>query len=244
MKHLHLKILLMRHGETWDNQAQRMQGQRDRDPAALALACRATELSGSGQQQVLALGGRLGQRLKTAQVLPQIYASPLRRSRETVALLAETCFGPTGLGPTVPLAIHYDERLAEIDLGIFSGLTWPEAEARYPALCQTLLSQLDAYPVPEAETPQHCHQRAEAFVQALVWNSSESSEIWIVTHAGILAHLVAAILGSDRTWGMAIAPTALFEFELNRDRWLLATERLNPALWTIHHFNDTAHLGG
>ncbi|NJM58652.1 MAG: hypothetical protein HC857_16305, partial [Synechococcales cyanobacterium RU_4_20] len=78
MKHLHLKILLMRHGETWDNQAQRMQGQRDRDPAALALACRATELSGSGQQQVLALGGRLGQRLQNGSSAPPDLCQSLR----------------------------------------------------------------------------------------------------------------------------------------------------------------------
>ncbi len=246
-----MQILLMRHGETWENREQRMQGRRDGDRRSHntdhpSTSHPPTELSPHGQQQVIALGNRLKNRLGTQpratsaiELKPsiQIYASPLHRSRETVTLLQATC----DLAET-QAKIRYDDRLAEIDLGILSGLTWAEAEIQHPKLCHTLLTQLEHHPIPQAESPEQCRQRAERFIQDLWLESTELSQVWIITHAGILAHLVAAILGSDRTWGMAIAPTALFDFRLNHDHWPTQTERLNTALWSINHFNDTAHL--
>ncbi len=252
----------MRHGETWANRDRRMQGQRDADqsshqsslaqtqtPSAIPSRnsqARIHELSPLGQQQVIALGKRLSQTPAPSQV----YASPLLRSRETVRLLKQN---------NATWEPQYDDRLSEIDLGIFSGLTWPEAQARYPALCQTLTTQLDWHPIPEAESPQTIHRRANHFIRDCILQNPDTAHIWIISHAGILNHLIAALMGSDRTWGIPTAPAALFEFQLQAPRWNHhrnqdgcspgpspdhPSDQLNTELWKILYFNDTSHYDG
>jgi hypothetical protein len=51
------------------------------------------------------------------------------------------------------------------------------------------------------------------------------------------------LLGSDRTWGLSIPPTAIFEFELDLERWESTDQmRHNALLWRIHRFNEVGHL--
>ena len=97
------EVLLVRHGETDDNAAERFQGRRD------------TLLNERGREQSRALARSL-----RGEGLRAIYTSPLRRARETAAIIAET------LGVE---AVLDDERLVEADTGDWTGLLTAEIVA-------------------------------------------------------------------------------------------------------------------
>jgi broad specificity phosphatase PhoE len=89
------EVLLVRHGETDDNAANRFQGRVD------------TPLNERGREQSRALADALaGERLRA------LYASPLRRARETAEIVA----GRLGLD------VVLDARLMEADAGTWSGM--------------------------------------------------------------------------------------------------------------------------
>jgi broad specificity phosphatase PhoE len=98
-------IVLVRHGETDWNRAQRFQGHSDPPLNALGRA-QAHELVG-----VLA-----------AEPITSAYTSPLKRAAQTAEIVSDR------LG----LALEVSAALMEVDVGSWSGLTRDEIEARYP----------------------------------------------------------------------------------------------------------------
>lgn len=99
------EILLVRHGETDDNAADRFQGRLD------------THLNARGREQSRALAQRL-----TGEGLRALYSSPLARARETAQIIG----AQLGLEPT------YDGRLMEADTGDWTGRPYAEVIAAAP----------------------------------------------------------------------------------------------------------------
>jgi len=192
------------------------------------------ELTALGNRQASALGDWLSQQV----TLPtHLYSSPLRRVQETWEQVQQRC------PRAAALEVVRDRRLTEINQGIFTGLTWPEAQKDYPQLCKTLELSVDWQPVPGAESPSDCRRRANALVSAWLNRHSNEDCLWVISHGGFLSHLVSELLGCDRTWGYAISPTALFELELDLSRWFHDQDnRFNAALWKINRFNSVEHL--
>lgn len=220
----YLKLLLIRHGQSQGNQAGRMEGWSS------------TGLTDHGEAQAQGLG----QRLATEGWYPtHIYCSPLRRATATLGAMAMGCWG-TAAAPVTPV---YHDDLRENHQGILTGLTWAEAQARYPDLCQRLETSLDWVPVPQAETLQAGRQRAQRFVADMLHNHRNGDRLWVISHQWILQHLLACLLGCDRTWGLALGHTSMTELWLDRDRWFdtAPNQRLNTELWRIQRFNDQAH---
>ena len=55
--------------------------------------------------------------------------------------------------------------------------------------------------------------------------------------------MLAALMGTDRTWGIGALNTGVFDFDLDLERWASDGPQLhNTALWRINRFNDTSHL--
>jgi 2,3-bisphosphoglycerate-dependent phosphoglycerate mutase len=136
--------------------------------------------------------------------------------------------------------------LAEFQAGVLTGLTWAEAEAQYPQLCAALMATPDWVPIPEAETPAQGRDRAQHFIQQLL-SHHQGDDIWVISHHWILQHLIASLLGCDRTWQIPIPNTGLFEFEIDRDRWQQSDLESDLApwtsdLWQIKRFGDRPHL--
>jgi broad specificity phosphatase PhoE len=98
-------ILLVRHGETDWNRDRRIQGQSD------------PPLNDAGREQARALAHRLA-----GHEIDAVYASDLRRARETAEILAAQ------LG--LPVAV--DPELRELDFGRWEGHTVEELEASFP----------------------------------------------------------------------------------------------------------------
>jgi 2,3-bisphosphoglycerate-dependent phosphoglycerate mutase len=97
-------ILLVRHGETDWNHERRIQGQSD------------PPLNELGREQARALSQALA-----AEQVDAVYASDLRRARETAEILAAE------LG----LPVVVDRELRELNFGPWEGRTVEELEARY-----------------------------------------------------------------------------------------------------------------
>lgn len=111
-------IFLLRHGQTEMNLQSRLQGRSD---APLTPAGR-----DFANKMAAMLGERIGQRRAV------IHSSPLGRAVETARIIAD------GLGCSSDPIL--DDRLAELDLGAWDGLTmaeidngWPEARQDTPA---------------------------------------------------------------------------------------------------------------
>lgn len=98
-------ILLARHGETDWNRAGRFQGHAD------------PPLNATGRRQAEELAARVADAGVSA-----VYASDLRRARDTAAVVAER------LG----LRLRQREDLREIDVGEFQGLTHDQIRERWP----------------------------------------------------------------------------------------------------------------
>jgi len=99
------EVLLVRHGETDDNAADRFQGRID------------TRLNDRGREQSLALAESLA-----GEGLQALYCSPLLRARETAEII----------GARLGLAPMLDARFMEADSGDWSGRLYAEIVADDP----------------------------------------------------------------------------------------------------------------
>lgn len=219
-----MKLLFIRHAESIGNREQRMLGHGN------------FELSAIGRQQAQTLAKHLW---VNSWVPNHIYTSPLKRAVQTTEILhQEFAHAQLRLPPVV-----YADSLKEFQNGILQGLTWTEAQAHYPQLCQTLEASLDWIPIPGAEALETARDRAQQFIQRLLQNHIDSDQIWVITHQWILQHLIAALLGCPYSWKVEADYTALFEFWLDRSRWGCTDQnRFNTELWQIRRFNDGGHL--
>lgn len=245
-----LKLLFIRHAQSVGNQQKRMQGNGE------------FELSLEGTQQAEKLARRL---LAEAWRPTCIYSSPLKRAAQTTEiLLAPFLAAPLppmvsdlvdedetveaaleAVSPPAPrsIPVQYVEELREFQNGIFEGLTWAEAKQRYPDLCQTLENNADWIQIPGAESLLAARSRAQVFIQSLLDRHTNGEQLWIISHSWILQHLIAELLGCDRSWRIHARNTALFEFWIDRSRWRRNDQnRWNTDLWQIRRFNDCQHL--
>jgi broad specificity phosphatase PhoE len=109
-------LVVIRHGQTDRNAAQRMQGRED------------IPLNDTGRAQARRNGAALRAHFAAVGIDPADYdwvASPLSRAAETMRLVREAA----GLDP---LAYRTDARFVEIDFGHWSGHDGPEIMARWP----------------------------------------------------------------------------------------------------------------
>jgi broad specificity phosphatase PhoE len=98
-------IFLVRHGQTDWNAERRWQGHAD------------PPLNERGRAEARVLADRLAGR-----GLRRVYSSDLERARETAEIV----------GAALRLPVKLDERLREVDVGEWSGLTLTEVEERFP----------------------------------------------------------------------------------------------------------------
>ena len=215
-----LEILLVRHGESEGNVSGVIQGQQEHP------------LSPQGHHQAQKLGKFLADYVWAP---THIYTSPLQRTFQTAAYCQ----------PTPKIPIQPRGELLEIHNGVLQGLTWTEAQAQYPQLCQKLENSLTWLPIPGAEAPISVFERAGSFVKWLLSHHRNGDRLWLFSHGGIMQHLIAQFMGCDRVWGLEIPPTGLFEFEVNLDhRDPLEENRYTGHLSKVLRFNQTPHLDG
>lgn len=163
------RVVLLRHGQTADNLAGRVQGQLD------------TPLDEVGR----------GQAQRVAPVLAVarpavLLTSDLQRARDTAAPLAAA----TGLTPRV------DPRLRELDLGRWQGLTGDQARARFPDEYAAWRSGSDVARG-GGETYRQAGVRAVACLTEALVDVPPRGVLVAVTHGGTARGAVCVLLDVD-----------------------------------------------
>jgi broad specificity phosphatase PhoE len=162
----------IRHGQSESNRDGIIQG---RDPSRL------TE---EGRGQARAAGAWFA-----ARSLDLVLTSPLARAAETAAIIGAECGAPV---VSVP-------ELIELDTGIFTGLSFAEAEKRHPESWRAFLGQ-SWEGVPEAESIQELLQRAELAWGRLSALAGEGKRrLLCVSHGGFLQWVIKSTQGG-RSW--------------------------------------------
>ena len=111
----------------------------------------------------------------------RIYVSPQARAQRTAALVLDTL--------RRPIPLETEDALAEIDAGEFEGLSFQEVMARLPED-----AVLGEFRYPNGESWDAVQARAVNFVTGLESNH-EDDAVLLVTHAGVIAGLVAEYVG-------------------------------------------------
>ena len=215
-----MRLVFVRHAESLGNAEHRMQGHAD------------YPLSDRGRAQA----ERLFTRFKVERLEPtHVYSSPLKRVAETAQIVSREW----------PVEVSYSDDLKEHDIGVFSGLTWDEAEAAYPQMARALGKSEDWGEVEGAESLEDIRRRAERVVSGLIGGSDRDDVVVAFTHGGILLRMLAVVLGTDRIWRPHLRNTTLFDFTLDGARWHLRDfGRDNWDLWRVNRFADASHLDG
>ncbi len=161
------ELLLVRHGETDWNAERRWQGHAD------------PPLNEQGRTQARELADRLaGERVDA------VYASDLRRARETAEIVAER------LGAEV----HSLPELREIDVGNWSGLTTAEIGERFPGALERMKEH--GYGWRDGETPPQLAERVLGAVRRIA-AEHPAGRVLVVGHGGTIRAIRAAAAGVD-----------------------------------------------
>ncbi|MFD8672979.1 bifunctional RNase H/acid phosphatase [Streptomyces seoulensis] len=201
-------FVLLRHGETPLTPQKRFSGSGGSDPA----------LSEVGREQARLVAGALARR-GTVQA---VVASPLARTRETAAIVADR------LG----LDVRVDDGLRETDFGAWEGLTFGEARQRHPDDLTAWLGDPEARPTGGGESFAETAERIEEARARLVAEYAGRT-VLLVTHVTPIKTLLRLALGAP--------PESLFRMELSAAS-LSAVAYYADGNASVRLFNDTSHL--
>lgn len=162
-------IYLIRHGQTQANRQKQYMGSHD------------SPLTQQGHEQHERAAGKLVEKR-----IDRIYTSP----RQRCMALAQVLRAQHGVSVTV------DKRIAEIDFGLFEGLTFAQAQAQYPDAWTKWEACNSMYALPDGESVNDFHKRVHAFARELA-GMAASAHIAVVTHGGVIASLLCDLLELD-----------------------------------------------
>jgi broad specificity phosphatase PhoE len=154
-----LTLYFARHGQTKGNTQKRFQGRAADTP-----------LTALGEEQARHIAAILKQEVKAPTALAFV-ASPLQRACRTMEIVR----GSLGLPPK---GYTTDDRLQELDLGQWDGLTDAEAKARDPELYRERESDKWNIRIPGGENYADVATRAES------WIGDLAADTFAVTHGG------------------------------------------------------------
>ncbi|MGI6608908.1 MAG: histidine phosphatase family protein [Limnochordia bacterium] len=210
--HIPLRLYLLRHGESMDNQAHRFGGSRD------------SALTAQGLHQSQAASERLAR-----VALDAVYTSPAKRSQVMADLL---CAGR----PLVATVCH---ALRETSFGCWEGKTYAEVYSRDPDACRLWMDNpLTAAP-PGGESFLACVARVRAmpeeFTRMATGRGSALGRpfrIAVVAHGGVLRALAVCLLAAEPSLAL----------RLTFDNASLSVVDLFGETAVIRCLNDTSHL--
>ena len=214
-----MRLVFVRHAESVGNAEHRLQGHAD------------FPLSDLGRTQA----ERLFDRFKAERFEPtHVYSSPLKRVAETAQIVSREW----------PVEVSYSDDLKEHNIGVFSGLTWDEAEAAYPQMARAFGKSEDWGAVEGAESLEDIRRRAERVVRALLEGRGSDDVVVAFAHGGIILRMLSVLMGTDRVWRPPLRNTTLFDFTLDSARWHLRDFTLNNGdnMWRVNRFADASHL--
>ena len=163
------KLILVRHGDTELNSAERYWGHSD------------VKLSAAGFRQAERLRERLA-----AQKIDAIYSSNLQRASVTAEIIASKH----------RLAVTTCAELREINFGKLEGLTFEEINQLYPEVTRLWVKGSSTLQYPGGESLDELNNRVSNFMGRLKKHTPEET-ILIVAHNGSLRLLMCQLLGIE-----------------------------------------------
>jgi probable phosphoglycerate mutase len=137
-------ILLVRHGQTLFNAEGRLQGRLD------------SPLCDAGVRHAQSQGALIRSLIENDAGNYTVVSSPLGRAKTTAEIICRAA---------ELRELVVDDRLAEVSLGEWDGLTGPEIDARWPGTRQSSVRLSWAAGCPGAETYQEALQRASEWLR-------------------------------------------------------------------------------
>ena len=197
-----MRLLIIRHGESEADILDVHEGRAD------------FNLTEKGHAQAQAMADYL----KEYCPINKIYASPLKRAFQTATHLSEA----------IGVPVITDENLMEFNNGLIAGLSWKEADEKYPFV-PDLPVHASVY---EQESKLEFRYRAEYVLSKIIAENDEDSTVAIVSHGGMINQLYQAFLKLPVSSRMAFVTgdTGIHE-------WLIKGEERY-----VLKANDTTHL--
>ncbi len=188
------EIFLVRHGETEWNAAGRFQGRRD------------SSLTGLGREQAARMGRMLSVALDQQEV-PPFHVSPLGRTRDTAAIMAQHLPGQAKM--------VLEPRLEEVSIGAWEGLTLEEIDAEWPGALDGT-DHFDWYfRSPDGETLDSALSRIRS------WLNELDGPVIAISH-GLLGRLIRG------SW-LGLSAREMLRLPVPQDVvWRLAAEGVQP----------------
>lgn len=188
------RLILIRHGDLGEGCRGRYIGRTD------------TPLSAEGGRQAAALAGPLARLTDGA----ALFASPLRRSRET----AELAFG-RGANFVI------DSDLREIDFGRWEGIGFSEIRAADPEAVNRWAALAEDFAFPDGESIADFRKRIGAAARRIALDPAETAVV--VTHGGVIRFLICHFLGlPDRAHLLfELLPASISEIRIDGGRGVL-----------------------
>ena len=159
-----MKLLIIRHGESEADILGVHEGRAD------------FNLTDKGHSQAQAMADYVSKNYS----IDKIYASPLKRALQTATHLSKATGTP----------IVTNENLMEFNNGLIAGLSWEEADAKYPKV-PSLPIHAAVY---EQESKLEFRHRAEYILSKIISENSDDTTIAIVSHGGFINQLYQAFL--------------------------------------------------
>ncbi|SIQ39348.1 phosphoglycerate mutase [Aromatoleum tolulyticum] len=192
------RLCLVRHGETAWNAELRLQGHLD------------VPLNLTGEAQAAATAASLATVHFAA-----VYCSDLQRARQTAVAITRNRAA----------AVEFQDRLRERHYGAFQGLTYAEAEARFPDDYRRFKQRDPHFTFPGGgESLAEFAGRVEGVLADLAASHS-GQQVLVVTHGGVLdiVHRLAAGKPLDAPRDFTIPNAALNWIEYDGTRWHLVS---------------------
>ncbi|APR00179.1 alpha-ribazole phosphatase [Clostridium botulinum] len=177
-----MNIYLIRHGETEQNKRKNFYGKLD------------VGLNEKGEEQSY----KVGELLKDIE-FNKIYISDRKRTRETAEIILER----NKFYEKEKNIIYKDERINEIDFGIFEGKSYEEIGSLYPKEQEKWEKDWKNFAPPKGESAVVFYNRVENFMKHI--QKEEDGNYLIVTHGGVIRMIYSYILQNniDFYWNFA-----------------------------------------
>jgi probable phosphoglycerate mutase len=195
-------LFAMRHGETLWNAEGRFQGSSD------------FSLTDAGERQASENGKKLRAHFEYLGVEPTritAYASPLKRTRETISAIAREVGIPES-------QINIDARLAEASFGRWEGMTTLEVKARFPA--ERRLRKVDRWNF-NAHGGESYADLAHS-MRSFLADLDPARPVLLVSHAGNIRVMAAMLAGVTREEAMTLSVPhdAVFRWDGSQLAWI------------------------
>ena len=180
-------LVLVRHGATDHTLDKRFSGSGGHDPA----------LNADGRAQVRATADWLA---PLAEEIDVVVSSPLRRTQETAAIIAERLHHK----------VEIEDGLAEAAFGTWEGLTFQEVQQAYPDDLDAWLGSLDVAPGGSGDSFTAMDKRVRRTRDRLL-SSHPGKAVLAVTHVTPIKLLVRMALGAplEAVYRMELAPASV-----------------------------------